>query len=58
MIKFKRAGGVEISPDGRWIANTVSTPLMEAEKSEFLTHIWIVSTHGNDQPPVVVPMSS
>ncbi|MEK6756344.1 MAG: hypothetical protein AABZ02_09350, partial [Bacteroidota bacterium] len=46
MIKFKRVGGTEISADGKWIAYTVSTPLMEGEKSEFLTHIWIVSSDG------------
>jgi len=46
MIKFKRVGGVEISADGKWIAYTLSRPLMEAEKSEFLTHIWIVSADG------------
>jgi dipeptidyl aminopeptidase/acylaminoacyl peptidase len=46
MIKIKRVGGTAISPDGKWIAYTVSTPLMEGEKSEFLTHIWVVSVDG------------
>ena len=46
MIKFKRVGGTEISADGRWIAYTVSTPMMDGEKSEFLTHIWLVSADG------------
>jgi Tol biopolymer transport system component len=46
MIKFKRVGGTEISADGRWIAYTVSTPMMDGEKSEFLTHIWVVSADG------------
>ena len=46
MIKFKRVGGTAISPDGKWIAYTVSTPLMEGEKSEFLTQIWVVSDDG------------
>ena len=46
MIKFKRVGGVEMSPDGRTVAYTISTPVMESEKSEFLTHIWIASTDG------------
>ncbi|HWP83505.1 MAG TPA: S9 family peptidase [Bacteroidota bacterium] len=46
MMKFKRVGGTAISPDGKLIAYTVSTPMMEGEKSEFLTHIWIVSTDG------------
>jgi len=46
MIKFKRVGAVEMSPDGRMVAYTISTPLMEGEKSEFLTHIWMASTDG------------
>lgn len=48
MIKIKRVGGTAISADGRWVAYTVSTPLMEGEKSEFLTHIWVVSSDGSD----------
>jgi dipeptidyl aminopeptidase/acylaminoacyl peptidase len=47
MIKIKRVGGTAISPDGSRIAYTVSTPQMEGEKSEFLTHIWVVSSDGN-----------
>lgn len=46
MIKIKRVGGTSLSPDGKWIAYTVSTPVMEGEKSEFLTHIWVVSADG------------
>jgi dipeptidyl aminopeptidase/acylaminoacyl peptidase len=43
MIRIKRIGGTSLSPDGKWIAYTVSMPMMEGEKSEFLTHIWVVS---------------
>jgi dipeptidyl aminopeptidase/acylaminoacyl peptidase len=46
MMKIKRVGGTAISPDGKWIAYTVSTAMMEGEKSEFLTHIWVVSSDG------------
>ena len=46
MIQFKRVGATAVSPDGQWIAYTVSTPVMEGEKSEFLTHIWLVSIDG------------
>lgn len=46
MIKFKRVGGTEISADGKWIAYTVSVPLMDGDKSEFLTHVWVVSSDG------------
>ncbi|MFN3134340.1 MAG: hypothetical protein ACK44H_02095, partial [Candidatus Kryptonium sp.] len=46
MIKFKRVGTTAISPDGKLVAYTVSVPLMEGEKSEYLTHIWVVSSDG------------
>ncbi|MBY0433600.1 MAG: S9 family peptidase [Cyclobacteriaceae bacterium] len=46
MIKFKRVGGTDLSPDGKWVAYTISTPMMEGEKSEFLTHIWLASADG------------
>lgn len=46
MIKFKRVGGTNISPDGSLVAYTISTPMMEGDKSEFLTHIWIASADG------------
>lgn len=46
MIQFKRMADIVISPDGRMIAYTVSTPMMEGEKSEFLTHVWVVSADG------------
>ena len=46
MIKYKRVGGTDLSPDGRWVAYTVSTPQLEGDKSEFLTHIWVASTDG------------
>jgi dipeptidyl aminopeptidase/acylaminoacyl peptidase len=46
MISYKRVGGTAVSPDGKIVAYTVSTPLMEGEKSELLTHIRIVSSCG------------
>lgn len=48
MIQNKRVGtgGLAVSPDGAWIAYTIATPIMEGTKSEFLTHIWLVSADG------------
>jgi len=46
MIKFKRVGGVAISPDGKSVAYTISTPMMEGEKSEYVAQIWIASADG------------
>ena len=48
MIKFNRLTGAVISPDGKHVAYTVSSPQMDGEKSEFLTHIWVASADGSD----------
>ncbi len=46
---FKRVGGTEISPDGHWIAFTISEARTEGEKSDFLTHIHLVKSDGSGQ---------
>lgn len=45
MIRMKRITSAVISRDGSRVAYTVSSPLMDGEQSEFLTHIWIASTN-------------
>jgi len=45
-MKFKAIQGTAISPDGKWIAYIVRKPVMEGEKSEYLSHIWMVSSDG------------
>ena len=46
---FKRVGGTAISPDGTWIAFTISEPRTEGEQSDYLTHIHLVSADGAQQ---------
>jgi len=46
MIQYKRLLGTAISPDGKWVAYTVSEPVMKGEKSEYLTHIFLASADG------------
>lgn len=46
MMPFKRLPSAVISPDGKRVAYTVSVPVMDSDKSEFLTHIWVASTDG------------
>ncbi len=46
MIKFKRVGGTDITADGRLVAYTISISVMDVEKSESLTHIWVASSDG------------
>ncbi len=46
MISFQRLQGTAISPDGNWVAYTVSAPEMSGEKSEYLTHIHLAGAEG------------
>lgn len=47
---IKRVGSPEVSPDGEWVAYTVSTT--DLEKDESTTQIWMVSTRGGDPIPL------
>ncbi len=48
MIQYRRLAVTDISPDGKWVAYTVSEPVMEESKSEFLTHIHMAGTDGKN----------
>ena len=45
-MQFKTVTSTAISPDGKWIAYVVRKPVMKGEKSEYLSHIWLVSSDG------------
>jgi dipeptidyl aminopeptidase/acylaminoacyl peptidase len=45
-MKYKSIRGTAISPDGSLIAYVVREPVMDGEKSEYLSHIWVVSADG------------
>jgi dipeptidyl aminopeptidase/acylaminoacyl peptidase len=45
-MTYRAVGGVALSPAGDAIAYTVNTAVMEGEKSEYLTHIWVTSANG------------
>jgi len=44
IIKMHRLSEPQISPDGKWVAYTVATPDMDANRN--VTNIWLVSTAG------------
>ncbi len=44
MIQMHRVGEAQVSPDGKWVAYTVSTPDMDANRGA--SNIWIVPTAG------------
>lgn len=46
MIKFKRVGGTDLSPDGKLVAYTIAPPVMEGDVSEFRSQVWVASTDG------------
>ena len=47
-MKLKTVGAVRISPDGKKVVYTVSSPVMTPDKSEFVTQIWLANTDGTD----------
>ena len=48
MMKYKRVGGVNISPDGNRVAFTVGNARMNDDQSDFLTHVWVATMDGNN----------
>src|SRR5467141_2886235 len=44
MIELHRIAEPQVSPDGKWVAYTVATPDMEANRNA--SNIWMVSTSG------------
>ena len=47
-MKVKNVGAVRVSPDGKKVVYTVSSPVMAPDKSEFVTQIWMANTDGSD----------
>ena len=45
-MQYKGIRATAISPDGSLTVYVVREPVMEGEKSEYLSHIWIVSADG------------
>jgi dipeptidyl aminopeptidase/acylaminoacyl peptidase len=48
MMKVKQVDSVRVSPGGDRIAFTVRKAVMEDERSEYLTHIYLASMDGSD----------
>jgi len=46
-MKVKAIGAVRVSPDGRRVAYTVSDAVMNPDKSEFVTQIWVANIDGS-----------
>jgi hypothetical protein len=48
LISMRRISDPQISPDGKWVAYSISTPDLEANHS--VKDIWLVSTDGRGEP--------
>lgn len=46
-MRYRAIQGVAISPDGSLVAYGIREPLMEGEKSEYLTQLWVVRSDGS-----------
>ena len=46
-MRYHQVSGLAISPDGAHVAYVVREPLMEGEKSEYLSHIWVAAADGS-----------
>lgn len=47
-VKTKAVGSPRVSPDGKRIVYTVNEAVMTADKSEFVTQIWMATTDGKE----------
>ncbi len=47
-MKIKAVGNPQVSPDAMRVAFTVTMPVMESEKSEMRTHIWLARADGSE----------
>jgi dipeptidyl aminopeptidase/acylaminoacyl peptidase len=51
MMKLKRVGGPEVSPDGKWVIFSVVDVDLDANKKT--PHIWIVPTAGGQEREII-----
>src|ERR1700726_632581 len=54
MMKLKRVGDPEVSPDGKWVIFSVVDVDLEANKKT--PHIWIVSLGAKEKPGSPTPV--
>lgn len=56
VFKIKRIGSPRLSPDGKWVAYTVSTT--DLEKNESKRRIWKIPVEGGEAIPMTAEVSS
>ena len=50
-MRFASISGVTVSPDGKYIAYVVRKPIMDGEKSEYRTQVWVAAADGSSNVP-------
>ena len=50
-MRYASIGGVTMSPDGKYIAYVVRKPIMEDEKSEYRSQVWVAAADGSFNVP-------
>ncbi|MFQ6039525.1 MAG: S9 family peptidase [Candidatus Poribacteria bacterium] len=48
IVAMKKLSGAVISPDSKWAAFVLGAPILEEEKSEYRSHIWLVSAQSGE----------
>lgn len=51
-VKMKQPGTPRISPDGKRVVYSVNEAVMTADKSEFVTQVWLGSADGSENFPL------
>lgn len=46
-MQYKNITGTDISADGKYVAYVVRVPVMEGEKSEYNSQVWVAATDGS-----------
>ena len=52
MAKYRPVSDVQVSPDGKRVAFVVRETILESDKSEYRTQIWLASTDGKESRQV------
>jgi len=47
-VKLRAVGSPNVSPDGKRVVYTINDAVMAADKSEFVTQIWLATTDGKE----------
>jgi len=56
LLKLKRVGNPQLSPEGQWVAYTITEVDLEKDKSE--TRVWMAPVSGGDAIPMTAKGSS